>query len=113
MQLTKTVVGFLEEVVLVWIQLQSDTVLLVPDMSRRCGIIPQLHPLVLGQTLFALWKDYEILFPCDLTQFVPQSFVHNRVIFGHFLHKYLFRFRTVAMSSDFILLKTLPGFIPS
>jgi hypothetical protein len=43
MLLTKTVVGFLEEVVLVWIQLQCDTVLLVPDRSRRCGIIHQFN----------------------------------------------------------------------
>ncbi len=39
MLLTKTVVGFVLEVVLVWIQLQRDTVLLVPDRNRRCGII--------------------------------------------------------------------------
>ena len=63
MLLTKTVVGFVKEVVLVWIQLQRDTVLLVPDRNRRCGIIRQLHPFVLGQTRFALWKECEILVP--------------------------------------------------
>ena len=35
---TLTVVGLVKNVVLVWIQLQRDTVLLVPDRSR-CGII--------------------------------------------------------------------------
>ena len=36
---TLTVVGLVQEVVAVWIQLQSDTVLLVPDRSSRCGVI--------------------------------------------------------------------------
>ena len=87
---TQIVVGFVEEVVLVWIQLQCDTVLLVPDRSRRCGIIHQLYPLVLGQTRFDLWKDCEIHFPCRITHFVPQSLVHDRTIFGHFLRKQFF-----------------------
>ena len=64
MLLTQTVEGFVEEVVLVWIQLQSDTVLLVPDRSRKCGIIHQsVYPLAAGTNTFVLWKDYEILFP--------------------------------------------------
>ena len=41
MLLTKTVVGFVKAVVLVWIQLDRNTVLLVPDRTSRCGIIRQ------------------------------------------------------------------------
>ena len=42
--LTKTVAGVVLSVVLVWIQLQRDTVHSVPDRSRRCGVIHQFHP---------------------------------------------------------------------
>jgi len=53
---------------------------------------PPVSSVVPGQARFALWKDCEILFPCLRIHFVPQSFVHDRVIFGHFLCNNLFPF---------------------
>ena len=70
---TLTVVGSVEHVVLVWIQLQSDTVLLSPDRITRCVIMRQLHPLVLGHTLFDQWNFFRVFVPCTGIHFVPKS----------------------------------------
>jgi hypothetical protein len=51
-----------------------------------------IHPFLIGQTRFDLWKDCEILVPCQWIHFVPQSLVHDRAIFGHFLGNHLFPF---------------------
>ena len=66
-------VGSVEHVVLVWIQLQCDTVLLVPDRSSRCDIIRKFHPFVQGHTLFVVRKICHVLVPCTVIHFVPKA----------------------------------------
>ncbi len=84
--------GWVQFVLLVWIQLHRDAILLVPLRYQWLGILCHEHPFALGRTLASLWEDSGNAIPSVSFDVVPQPAVHKRsgIIFGHFCPQELF-----------------------